>query len=174
MLPDFYAASAQISFALLGLWWVVVTFKHQEWVHQRWRRWVAYDLSLFFLLPGFMSLASLMAERLGWLWQVGFAAAGTLGLLATFGTLRMLRDQQGSRAVAMGGRVAAMVLYAMVVVTAILPGLPRDAGIDLTGQEVEAILLSVLLFIGANLVWLLFFEAPEPGSSGPATPGPGP
>ena len=62
MLDSFYSTAAQLSFVLLGLWWVVVQFKFDRWRHDPARRRMAYDISSFFLLPGLMSLTSLAAD----------------------------------------------------------------------------------------------------------------
>ena len=159
MLETFYATSAQVCFALLGLWWVVVQFKYQEWLHDPGRRRMAYDISAFFALPGIMSLASLMAERLTYLWQVGFAVAGMLGVIETIAVLRSSGGRLGTR-LFRGIHVLTLVLYVAIVTLGVRPKLPADLGLNLKGREVEAILLSLLIFLGTNLAWLMFFGRP--------------
>src|SRR5204863_450425 len=61
-LDGFYGAMAQVSFTLLGLWWVVVQFKYSDLMRDRRRRIQAYDTSLYFVLPGIMSLISQLAS----------------------------------------------------------------------------------------------------------------
>lgn len=169
-MDTFYATSAGLCFALLGLWWVVVQFKYETWLSDPTRRRVAYDLSLYFLLPGVMSLASLLATRETLLWQVGFGAAGAIGFVdavlalgaAGKGPTRAWTD----RAVP----VLTALLYAGVVAVAISPTLPRDLGLELDPLEVEGSLLVVLIFVGVNLVWRWFFErrpSPDPEVRGP-------
>jgi hypothetical protein len=42
----FYSTSAQVSFALLGLWWVVVAERRTEWRQSSSRRRQAYTVSM--------------------------------------------------------------------------------------------------------------------------------
>lgn len=55
-LASFYETIAGICFTLLGLWWVVVRTSHETWVSNSARRRTATHISLYFLLPGSMSL----------------------------------------------------------------------------------------------------------------------
>ena len=57
------------------------------------------------------------------------------------------------------GRLAPLADGAVV---AIAPGVVSGLGIDLTPLRVEAILLSLLVFLGVNVAWLLMFDEPEP------------
>jgi hypothetical protein len=162
MLESFYATAAQLSFTLLGLWWVVVQFKHAEWMADPRRRRMAYDVSLVFLLPGLMSLTSLMAERNSALWRVGFAVAGVLGVLEAAAAIRAVRPAPstfGQSAWLIRGVNA--LLYLVVVVVAVDPTVPQDLGLNLTGRESEAVALSLLLFLAVNLVWMMFVESPS-------------
>jgi hypothetical protein len=54
---------AQASFTLLALWWVLLQIRHDEWFADTAYRRRAYDVSLYFLLPGIMSLGSPAATR---------------------------------------------------------------------------------------------------------------
>jgi len=83
MQDTFYATAAQISFTLLGLWWVIVQFRHPEWMGSRYYRRMAYDVSLYFLLPGIMGLVSLLATEAKFLWRAGFVVAGLIGVVET-------------------------------------------------------------------------------------------
>ena len=49
-------------------------------------------------------------------------------------------------------------LYAVIGVVAIVPHLLRDIGITAAPVRVEAVLLSVLVFLGVNVAWLLLFK----------------
>ena len=80
---DFYSAASQISFTLLGFWWAVVQFRHADWVDNPSRRRLAHVVSLLFLLPGTMSLMSMLTGDTPVLWRLSFGAAGVLGLVAT-------------------------------------------------------------------------------------------
>ena len=77
VLQDFYGSMAQISFTLLGLWWVVVQFKYADFMKDRRRRLQTYDTSLYFVLPGIMSLISLLTTT-GLLWRITFTISAIL------------------------------------------------------------------------------------------------
>jgi hypothetical protein len=163
VLIDFYAVAAQLSFVLLGLWWVVVQFRHDTMLSTPAGRRRAYQVSLYFLLPGLMSLASLASERLTVLWQIGFGAAGLIGVIVTATGMRAT-DGAGSR----WADVTALVLYGLITIVAVAPTLPSSLGLDLKGREVEALAITLLLFLGTNLAWRAFVgsRAQEPSGSG--------
>ena len=76
---SFYATAAQLSFVLLGFWWAILTFQFDAWMAAPARRAIAYYVSLHFLLPGIMSLVSIISIETSALWRIGFAAGGLLG-----------------------------------------------------------------------------------------------
>lgn len=152
MLIDFYGVAAQLSFVLLGLWWVVVQFRHETLLATPGGRRRAYQVSLFFLLPGLMSLASLASERLTFLWQIGFGLAGIIGIVVTAAGMRTDDSTSGPR----WADIAAIILYGVITVVAVAPTLPASLGLDVKGREVEAIAITLLLFLGTNLVWRAF------------------
>ena len=78
----FFSTASALCFTLLGFWWVVVQFRHDELTSDGPRRRLAFVVSLHFVIPGSMSLASLLAGDNGVLWRVAFASAGVLGLVA--------------------------------------------------------------------------------------------
>jgi hypothetical protein len=51
--------------------------------------------------------------------------------------------------------------YILIVAIAIHPTLASDVGIDLKPLETEAVVVSLLLFLGINYGWLLFMEPPH-------------
>ena len=59
----FYATTSAVSFTLLGFWWVVVQFRHNEMTQDPGRRRLAFVVSLHFILPGLMSLGALLTGR---------------------------------------------------------------------------------------------------------------
>ncbi len=156
MLETFYATSAQICFALLGLWWVVVQFKYDSFMRDAARRRTAYNISLYFILPGAMSLFSLLATEVTFLWQVAFVSAGVLGIVETIMLLRggALANQS---TFARGARYAALLIYLLIVVFAFAPGILRALGI--TPLLVEGTLLALLVFLGAQFAWTFFAES---------------
>lgn len=154
MLETFYSTGAQICFALLGLWWVVVQFKYTELMRDATRRRTAYNISLYFILPGAMSLLSLLAAEVTILWRIAFAAAGAIGV---FEALVMLRNKDAG---SMGriARGATLALYVLIVIFALAPEIPRSVGVP--PLVVEGILLALLVLTGIQFAWN-FFTANE-------------
>ena len=169
MLDTFYSTSAQVCFTLLGLWWVVVEFKHQDWMANAQRRRVAYDISLYFLLPGIMSLISLLSDDANakFLWRLAFGVTGFLGLVEVVFMLVASRarvDAPGVKGLALG-RWFVLVLYAVITLIALFPETVGRLGLGLRPIEVKALLMSLLVFLGVNFAWVLFAQ-PRQGVQG--------
>jgi cation transport ATPase len=151
----FYTAAASTSFALLGFWWVVVSQRYRDWIRYPARRRQAYSISMYFMLPALMSLASLVGPK--GVWRVAFAASALLGLFEVLTALsRADRDRLGMRV-----RVflaSAIPLFLVIVAIAIHPTLPKDLGFSLTALETEAVMVVILLLLGVNFAWWLLFE----------------
>jgi hypothetical protein len=158
---DFYGALAQISFTLLGLWWIVVQFKYQELMRDRRRRIQAYDTSLYFVLPGIMSLISLLSET-GLLWRVTFATAAVLGVVEAVALLAFTRRVQGSRLWRLA-HYAGCTLYLLVALFAVRPTVVASLGIDLETLQVEGVFLALIVFLGVQSTWLQFAAADQAG-----------
>jgi len=156
MQETFYATFAGLSFTLLGLWWVVVQFKYQQWMADLKRRQMAYNVSLYFILPGIMSLVSLLSGEAKFLWRGAFAMAGIFGLVEA---LRMaLSSTQGRSVWVIMGRWFAVVLYGLVTIVAFVPEMVQGLGIPLKPIEAEGVMLSIILFLGVNFTWMMFVE----------------
>ena len=158
MEATFYSTSAAAAFALLGLWWVVVAERRLDWLNLATRRRQAYTVSLYFALPGIMSLVSLVSPGQTSIWRLTFGVAGTLGAAETALALPKARRQLDYR-----GRIAALLgltlpFYVVIIAVAVSPTLPQDLGIKLKALETEAVAVSMLMFLGINFAWLLFFE----------------
>lgn len=156
MLNDFYSAVAQVSFTLLGLWWLVLqTTWARGWAHVAARRRTSYHLSLYFMLPGVMSLMSLLSSESSTFWRLGFGAS------SIFGAIEALVFTTGaSTRVALSKLLpyAAAILYCAIAVVAMFPGLVDLVGVRVTALHLEGALLSLLLFLGVNLAWMQFFH----------------
>lgn len=156
MLSVFYSTMAQVCFTLLGLWWVVLQFKYQDLMRDRRRRQMAYDTSLYFVLPGIMSLVSLLEAEGRLLWRVTFASAAVLGavqaLFTLFSEQRSGMYRRAIRLIQWGG----FVLYALVAVVALLPDLVSSVGLEVASLQVEGIFLALLVFLGVNTTWAQF------------------
>ena len=148
----FYATAAALCFTLLGFWWVVVQFRHGDLTRTRSTRTFALLVSLQFMLPGFISLASLAAGD-GPLWRLVFATAGVAGLASVIAAVR-----SGSGARGLVSRIAwlAAPAYVLLTVIAVLPEAVRSAGF--VPLQVEAFILVALLLIGVLIAWFLFVE----------------
>jgi hypothetical protein len=157
MLTDFYVAFATVCFTLLGLWIIVVQTRHGEWRHSAVHRRRAYGVALHSSLPGLMSLLSLVDPASTALWRISFAIVAAGGVLA----LALVR---GPAPTGLGAAayVAAVVLYVLIALVAVAPGMVADLGVLARPVRVEAVLLTMLVFLVA---WLLLFDqAPSPSA----------
>jgi hypothetical protein len=158
MLTDFYVAFATVCFTLLGLWIIVVQTRHAEWRQSAVHRRRAYGVALHFSLPGLMSLLSLVDPASTALWRISFAIVAAGGVIA----LALVR---GPAPTGLGAAayVAAVVLYVLIGLVAVAPGMVAEIGVLALPLRVEAVLLTMLVFLGVNVAWLLLFdEAPPP------------
>jgi hypothetical protein len=151
----FYAAASALCFTLLGFWWVVVQFRHTEMTATVAARRFAFIVSLYFLVPGLVSLASLAAGA-GPLWRWVFGAAGIAGILAALAAVRLATAGGTIRMLARWSW-AAVPLYAFLIVVALVPNLARE-NLALEPLQVEGFLLIAIMFVGVVFAWLLFTE----------------
>ena len=96
------------------------------------------------------------------LWRISFAIVAAGGVLA----LALVR---GPAPTGLGAAayVAAVVLYVLIALVAVAPGMVADLGVLARPLRVEAVLLTILVFLGVNVAWLLLFEeAPPPSALG--------
>jgi hypothetical protein len=163
LLQSFYSSMAQVSFTLLGLWWVVVQFKYQDFMRDRRRRLQAYDTSLYFVLPGIMSLISLLSTS-GLLWRITFTTAAVLGAVEAVFLLATTRRAQGSR-LWRGGHYVGCGLYVLVALFAVFPSLAGKLGLDVKTLQVEGVFLALILFLGVQSTWIQFAQG-EQSSAG--------
>ncbi len=163
MLDTFYSTAAQICFVLLGLWWLVVQFKHGAWMQVPARRRMAFNVSHYFVLPGIMSLIALLSGNNKFIWQASFILAGAIG---AFETVSIISNADVStlrpQGVRIGGWVQ-LVLYILVVLFAIDAALGQPIHLGLQPLELEGLCIGLLLFLGVNLAWTLFAEAEGSG-----------
>lgn len=160
----FYQVVAPLCFTLLGFWWAVVQFRHAEWMSDPDRRRMAYLGSLNFLLPGTLSLLSVLGGDEPALWRIGFTAGGVVGVLAVAVAI-LAHEKRGMTSLALRlPQVALLPLYALVAIIAIQPEIPKAVGIPVSGLEAEGLVVSALIFAGVNLSWALFAE-PRPRQS---------
>ena len=161
MVPEtFYQTVAQLVFTLLGLWWLVLQTKYSEWIQHQARRRMATNITLYFLLPGAMSLLALLATSSRLLWQVAFIIAALIGGVASAFFLRDARASQwrnpwSIRIITLASSLG-LALYALVIVVALLPDLFRSLGT--TPLTVAGIAVTLLVIVGVTLAWTYFVE----------------
>jgi len=156
VLRDFYLALAPVSFTLLGLWLIIVQTRHGEWRHSPRSRRRAYAVWLQFALPGLMSLLSLIDAQSEALWRVSFSVVAVVGVAIL--VIAWSRERTRDGVLVYG--IAAF-LYALVAVLAVAPSLVNHFDSSINALRTEAILLSVLIFVGVNIAWLLLFDDAE-------------
>src|SRR5690242_18289067 len=100
-----------------------------------------------------MGLLSLVDPASSDMWRVSFGLVALGGLVVLFVVRGPAPTQLG-----LAAYVAAVVLYGLVAIVAIAPGAVGDAGIGAAPLRIEAVLLTVLVFLGVNVAWLLLFE----------------
>jgi hypothetical protein len=161
----FYAAASALCFTLLGFWWVVVQFRHAELTASAAARRFMFLVSLHFIVPGLVSLASLLAT--GPMWRIAFGLAGLTGIAAALAGTRA----GGSMSPLLAGlRVKALLgvpVYAVVTAVALAPDVVRTS-LGLEPLQVEGLLLLVVLLLGILLAWWLF-TGPGPSEDPIAT-----
>ncbi|MBA2701307.1 MAG: hypothetical protein H0U58_06370 [Chloroflexi bacterium] len=167
----FYTTVSSISFTLLGLWWVVVQSR-EEWRERPARRRMAYAVSLHFLLPGVMSVLSLVAPDVGLLWRVSFSFAGALGVVGAILVLRTVREEYDAPAMARLIESVAIPVYGLVAIVALVPEAVNRLNIGLNPLQVESIILAIVIFGGVQLAWILMVEPVRDGASSTPTAGP--
>ncbi len=153
MLKDFYLSFSAVCFTLLGLWLIVVQTRHAEWRGSALARRRAYGVALHFSLPGLMSLLALVNPDSSALWRTSFAIIAIGGAVV----LIVLRGAAVGK-IGLTVYIFAIALYALIGLLAIAPRIVGSLGLDATPVRVEAVLLSILVFVGVNVAWLLLFE----------------
>jgi len=166
MLTDFYISFSAVCFTLLGLWLVVVQTRHAEWRGSPLHRRRAYAVAMHFSLPGLMSLLALVNTSSAALWRASFAIAAIGGAVALIAVRAPARGTLGLTAY-----ILAVALYALIGLLAIAPGIVGGLGLAVAPVRVEAVLLTILVFAGVNVAWLLLFEEVPSGRSTPVQVG---
>jgi hypothetical protein len=161
MLTEFYVAFGTVCFTLLGLWLIVAQTRHAEWRRVATYRRRAFGVALHFSLPGLMTLLSLVDPTSRALWRVSFAivaAGGAIVLVLLRGSLPGWLGR--------GAYLAAVALYVLIAIVAAVPSVVGDVGMSVPPLRVEAVLLTILVFVGVNVSWLLLFDqTPGTGDS---------
>ncbi len=164
MFDQFYGAAAAASFTLLGLWWLVVQTVHRSVTADPGLRRMGYHISLYFLLPGTMSLIALIEVEGASLWRTTFAVVSGVGVLQVGLLLVSLARGSAPASVrspaAAAGMVTGLVVYLAMFLIAVRPAFVSGVAGNVRPLAVEAVLLAVLLFLGVNLAWRSFVSVP--------------
>lgn len=160
-LSDFYSTAAQLFFALLGFWWVVVQFKQYRWSRDPARRRMSYVVSLHFLLPGVMCTISLLSADVQVIWNITFALAGLVGVIATSFVKVSSTTNKGAMLYTLFGQGLTMGLYLLITVIALFPGLLGAIGLNVRPLIVEGIMLTLIVVLAVTQAWFLFMEPDE-------------
>jgi hypothetical protein len=125
---------------------------------------MAYVVSLHFVLPGAMSLLSLVAPEVPAMWRITFTVAGVLGAVGTVLLIATMRRRTADTGLLTVLQWFAVPIYAAVAVVAAVPGVLD--GFGLAPLQVEATLLVILILLGTQEAWLVTF-AREADSGNP-------
>ena len=158
MLKDFYVSFSAVCFTLLGLWLIVVQTRHAEWRGSPLHRRRVYGVAMHFSLPGLMSLVALVDPESSALWRASFAIAAIGGAMA----LIALRGAAPGK-LGLAAYISATTFYFMIGTLAIAPHIAGRLGFEAAPVRVEAVLLTLLVFAGVNVAWLLLFEEAPSG-----------
>ncbi|HQV68632.1 MAG TPA: hypothetical protein PLJ62_02655 [Thermoflexales bacterium] len=152
-METFYSQLAAISFALLGLWWVVVQMKYKTWTSAPGRLITAYAVSASFVALGVLSLIAIMDDPQSQIWRLGSGLGAALGILATL--FALMRGHLSS---------AQRVGEGFVLVLFVVMGLLSFVTTPLLGLRPVALegLLSVgTLALTVHVIWQFFVEKAE-------------
>ncbi len=164
MITTFYASFAPICFTLLGLWLVVVQTRHEDWRHSLVHRRRAYSVSLGFAFPGLMSLLSLVDPGSQPAWRISFGVIAAVGLATVIGLwLATYRGGiTGASRLAWATSALTALIYAVIIAVALVPDVAQRLGASVSGLQVEAFVLSLLVFLGVNIAFNQVFEESGP------------
>lgn len=153
----FYALFSATCFALLGFWWNLLQV-NPHWLRDPETRAAVGGVYLSFLLPGLMGLFAQVGQAgTTPVWRVSFVVVAGVGLLTT---LRALPHSGRAGVDDRPHRIAAVVLYALIALFGFVP--ETGMQFNLTGIQVEAVLLILLVLIAHGLVWrFMTMEPPE-------------
>lgn len=148
-IQTFYAFMAGICFTLVGLWWNVVKSK-PHWKEDETLRDLALGIYLSFLIPGLMSMVAQVGIENPILWRLSFVIASVLGIVYTSKISAKTRHALPGAGFH-SKRWGINLLYGLILVFAVLPGLAQYLG--LKALTLEGLLIIGLLLIGHGLTW---------------------
>ena len=158
---NFYQPAAIVSFALLGLWWVVVRSGNLARTEAGQR--LALDTSLYFVFTGLMSLLALSADDSAAMWRTAFGIASVAGIAAGMLSIGRARRARSARFLVVAPALG-VTLYALTLAVALAPDLAPDL-LELRPLQFEALCITLLLGLGASIAWLVMMRPELAGAS---------
>ncbi len=157
----FYALFSATCFAMLGFWWSLLQ-GNPHWLRDPETRTAVGGVYLALLLPALMGLfAQVGGAGTTTIWRISFVAIAVVGVLTTLRALPASRRTQVDDAPT---RVATMVVYGAIAVVGVFPEIGEL--VDLTGIQVEAILLILIVLSAHGLVWRFMTDGPVAEEAG--------
>ncbi len=147
-METFYATLAQICFALVGLWWVVVQFKYEPMMSSASGRLAAYIASMHFIAPGVISLISVLVSVDAAIWRLGSFLGSALGIVAALAALRAALLTRAQRLIEVILLVSFAVIAVLSFVTTPLFGVKPIM--------IEALVNVGVITLGVHFAWLFF------------------
>jgi hypothetical protein len=155
----FYALFSATCFALLGFWWQLLT-ANPQWLRDPDTRSAVGGVYTSLLFPAVMGLfAQVGGPGTSTIWRISFVSIAALGLVTT---LRALPRSRRSDVDDSPNRIAALVVYALIAIVGLVPEVGKV--VDLTGIQVEAILLILIVVQAHSLVWRFLTLEPVEGA----------
>jgi hypothetical protein len=150
----FYALVSGTCFGLVGLWWGVVKSR-QDWLKDDRSRSLASGVYLSFLIPGLMSLFAQVGGENRIVWRLVFIIASIMGI---YFTARLMAKTGAASHTGLFGRSrwVVVVLYVLVLVIAVLPGLAPYLGLQ--PLQLEGFMLCLLILVAHGLAWEFMSE----------------
>lgn len=166
-LEAFYQTVSQVCFTLLGFWLIVLQTKYQEWSGKAERRRMIVNISLYFLLPGTMSLLAMLAIQAIAIWRVAFVITSAVGAVETLLMLRAIqqsskhssKQRTTSTRVALLIRMVELILFTLIALVGVFPQVFNRVG--LTALTVAGVLLTLMVVGGVALMWTYLVEPVE-------------
>jgi hypothetical protein len=156
----FYGVVSAINFTLLGLWWVSVKDRVGQAGVAALSSRTAYLVSLQFVIPGTASLLAQVAPDIGMVWRVSFALAGVIGVVSLVMLTAGLRQVLSARLAPTLFLILGVPLNALVVVVAAVPSFSTIFGPGFTPIQVEALMVTLLVFLGVQEAWVVAMTPP--------------
>ena len=153
----FYATTSAVSFTLLGFWWVVVQFRHEEMTADPGRRRLAFVVSLHFILPGLMSLGALLTGDAPLVWRLTFGIAGIAGMIAVV-TRRADPDAERARSPPSVGTSGSRCPCTRSSRSSPSDPTSSSRRLGLAPLQVEGAIMTLLVVLGIIFAWALFTD----------------